>query len=101
MEEGGGELEHRINVWKESGRPNLLDTNVMHVNMPNVNGLYTGNYAQEIDQKTISPLIKSILVPFFQYQTSPNQDAGRLFQATHLGRLCTPPRHALFYKGFG
>lgn len=87
MEEGGTELEHRINIWKKFKSPHLLDTYEMHKDMPSINGtLYSNYYDKEKWQPSISPIIKGIIIPILNYNVA-KKESWREFQAYHFGRV--------------
>lgn len=82
QEEGGGEIDHRFNVWKENGCPEVIDIQVMHQEMKGADHYFNNDVSSVEPQNTYAPLIKNIVMPFFNYKEQTDYE----FQACHFGR---------------
>src|SRR5574344_2341420 len=82
QEEGGGEIDHRCDVWKENNCPEVIDIQVMHKEMKGAEHYFNNDVSTVERQKTYAPLIKNIVVPFFNYKEQTDYE----FQACHFGR---------------
>jgi hypothetical protein len=96
MEEGGGESDHRICSWKgRFEKAPLMDSYEVHKNMPGLWKYYTGDVNKERFQATISKLIRFVVAPYFNYNSS-HHKPWLDFQANYFGRILSdtsPYRH--------